>query len=100
MNFLKRLFRLGGPPAQKRGASSYLLTVRCNRCSDVIQTRINLDDDLSIDYAEDGSTTGYFCRKVLIGKQSCFQPIEVRLTFDPQRRFTERLINGGEFVEG
>ena len=99
MNFLKRLFGLGASPAQKRHANSYLLTVRCNRCSEVIQTRINLDDDLSIDYAENGATTGYFCRKVLIGKQSCFQPIEVRLSFDPQRRLTERLINDGDFVE-
>jgi len=100
VNFLKRLFGLGASPAQKRDANSYLLTVRCNRCGEVIQTRINLDDDLSIDYAEDGSTTGYFCRKVLMGTQSCFRPIEVRLTFDVQRRLTDRQISGGDFVEG
>jgi hypothetical protein len=100
VNFLKRLFGLGASPAQKPEGNSYLLTVRCHRCGEVIQTRINLNDDLSIDYAEDGSTAGYFCRKVLMGKQSCFRPIEVRLTFDAQRRLTDRQISGGDFVEG
>jgi len=100
VNFLKRLFGLGASLAQKREANAYLLTVRCSRCGEVIQTRVNLNDDLSVDYAEDGSPAGYFCRKVLMGKQSCFRPIEVRLTFDAQRRLTDRRISGGDFVEG
>jgi hypothetical protein len=40
----------------------------------------------------------YFSRKVLIGSRGCFEPIEVKLTFDPQRRLISREITGGQFT--
>jgi hypothetical protein len=55
---------------------------------------------LSANYDEDGNVTNYFCRKVLIGKERCFWPIEVLLTFDAHRRLTGQEVTGGHFVEG
>jgi hypothetical protein len=54
---------------------------------------------LSIEYGQDEKVSGYFCRKVLIGKQRCFQQIEVTLTFDAHHKLIERKVEGGKFVE-
>jgi len=77
----------------------YSLSVQCNRCGEVIQTQINLSNDLSVEYGEDEKATSYFCRKVLMGKQRCFQQIEVALTFDANRKLIDRKIEGGKFIE-
>jgi hypothetical protein len=37
-------------------------------------------------------------RKVLIGSGRCFQPIEVKLTFDANRNIISREITGGDFI--
>lgn len=97
MDLLKKLttlFAVSGPRSHW-----YPLSVRCNRCGEVIQTQINLSNDLSVEYGEDEKATGYFCRKVLMGKQRCFQQMEVALTFDANRKLIDRKIEGGKFVE-
>ena len=33
--------------------SSFLISVQCGRCGEVIQTRIDLNNDLSAEYGED-----------------------------------------------
>ena len=96
MSFLKKLT---GFLASRSGAPTGWVVVKCNRCGEVIRARVNLYNDLSMDYDEDGKAT-YFCRKVLIGEQHCFQRIEVRLTYDANRKLLSREITGGEFVEG
>jgi hypothetical protein len=93
---LSRLFRV---TPQERDDLSYMIAVQCDRCGEIIRSRVNLSDDLSANYDEDGNITNYFCRKVLIGRQRCFRPIEVLLTFDAQRRLKGREITGGRFVE-
>ena len=97
MDLLKKLatlFAVSSP-----GSHWYSLSVQCNRCGEVIQTRVNLSNDLSIEFGQDEKVSGYFCRKVLIGQQRCFQQIEVTLTFDAKRKVIERKIEGGKFVE-
>lgn len=74
------------------------VTVKCRRCGEVIRGRIDMRNELSLDYDEDGKMR-YVCRKVLIGDQRCFQPVEVVLTFDADRRLVDRQITGGEFVD-
>jgi hypothetical protein len=81
------------------GGHWYPLSVQCNRCGEVIETQVNLSNDLSIEFGPDEKVSGYFCRKVLIGQQRCFQPIEVTLTFDAKRKVIDRKIEGGKFVE-
>jgi hypothetical protein len=66
----------------------------------VIRAQVNLSNDLSVEYDDKGNVTSYFCRKVVIGKQRCYQPIEVTLTFDANRKLVERKIKDGKFVEG
>ncbi|MBE0409512.1 MAG: hypothetical protein IBX69_07255 [Anaerolineales bacterium] len=85
---------------------AYRLLVRCNRCGEIIESRIDLRNDLSMSYEDSVDRTtsvgapSYFCRKTLIGKQRCFQRVEVTLTFDQNRKILDRQITGGEFVSG
>jgi hypothetical protein len=94
MGFLKKLF--GGDPskAEKR---YYTFHVKCNRCGEVIEGRVDLDNDLSLDY--EGDSTVYFVRKGLVGENRCFQQIEVELKFTSGRELIEKQAQGGVFVE-
>jgi hypothetical protein len=94
MGFLKKLF--GGDPA-KPEKRYYTFHVKCNRCGEVIEGRVDLDNDLSLEY--EGDSTVYFVRKGLIGDNRCFQQIEVELKFTPSRELIERHVQGGVFVE-
>ncbi len=99
MNLLKKLSTLFATTARRSSAHVYPLAVQCNRYGEVIRTQINLNNDLSVEYDTDGNATTYFCRQVLIGKQRCYQPIEVTLTFDAKRKLMDRKITDGRFVE-
>jgi len=99
VNLLKKLSGLFAATASKHEADSCVFTVTCGRCGEVLRTRINPGADLSPDYDEGENVTAYYCRKVLIGKQHCFQPIEVTLKFDARHQLTDKQIAGGKFVE-
>jgi hypothetical protein len=99
MSFLQNLakiFTSGG------GSNTPVFTfsVTCNRCGEVLEGRVNLFNDLSLDYDEGGSPS-YTCRKVLMGsgEKHCFQQVEVALTFDTDRKLVSQEITGGKFVE-
>ena len=97
MGFLDKFSRLFRSP---RPASRYIpLEVRCKRCGETIHGQVDLYNDLSLDWNEDGSNPHYICRKVLMGQGICFQQVEVLLTFDTDRKLKERKINGGDFIE-
>ena len=97
MNLLKKLASLfSGPSAT---GDFHPIIVQCNRCGEIIEAQVNLKNDLSLEYDEQGEIRHYHCRKVLVGKQRCFQTIEVTLTFGPQRQLLDRQITGGKFVE-
>ena len=91
MGFLKNLF--GGATA-KPEKRFYVFQVKCNRCGEIIEGRVDLDNDLSLN--DEGN--GYLVRKALIGGNRCFQQIEVELNFDSSRQLTEKAIHGGEFT--
>jgi len=94
MGFLKNLF---GGGTQKPEKHFYTFNVKCNRCGEIIQGRVDLDNDLSINDAGDG----YLVRKGLIGsgEDYCFQQIEVTIQFSSQREMIGQEIQGGTFVE-
>ena len=92
MGFLKNLF--GGTPA-KPEKHYYTFNVKCKRCGEIIEGRVDLDNDLSLN--DEGN--GYIVRKGLIGGNRCFQQIEVELNFDSSRQLMEKTITGGTFVE-
>lgn len=96
MSLFKRVSSL---LSSKSGTPAEWVAVKCNRCGEVIRARINLYNDLSLEYDESGKEI-YFCRKMLMGEGRCFQRIEVELTYDANRKLLSREISGGQFVEG
>jgi hypothetical protein len=97
MDLLKRLTAAFNRPKPSQD-SGYWVYIRCERCGEPIQARIDLLNDLSVEYGKQDSDDRYFVRKQVIGSGLCFQPIEIELAFDHQRRLIDRSINGGEFI--
>ena len=93
MNFLQKLF--GGSPSSPQ-KHYYTFSVKCRRCGEIIEGRVNLDNDLSVEYAEGGDI--YYARKILMGENKCFQRVEVELKFTSSRELLEQHITGGEFT--
>ncbi|MEW5959054.1 MAG: hypothetical protein AB1801_15080 [Chloroflexota bacterium] len=89
LDSLKSIFA-GGPSGDQ---SSYWLYVRCRRCGEAIKTRIDLNNDLSLN--DEG---GFVVNKTLIGRKFCFERVEVSLTFDANRRLLDRHISRGDFL--
>ncbi len=100
MSLIKKISRFFAGPNQGNKTGSLEITVACSRCGEVIRSRIDLANDLSAEYGEGDQETAYLCRKVLIGKQGCYAPIEILLRFDAGRKFIDRQITGGRFAEG
>ncbi len=76
----------------------YPLSVKCNRCGEILTAQVNMANDLSVEYNATGNPQSYSCRKVLLGSSRCFQSIEVVLKFDSRRSLQEKEIHGGTFV--
>ena len=93
MNFFKKLFT----PREPYKKEYYAFAVKCKCCGETISGRIDLDNDLSVEYETGGDA--YFARKVLMGENKCFQRVEVNLKFNAERQLIEKEIIGGEFVE-
>jgi len=92
MSFLKNLFSGATAKPEKK---YYTFHVKCNRCGEIIEGRVDLDDDLSLN--DEGN--GYLARKGLMGGNRCFQQIEVELRFTSTRDMIEQEIKGGAFVK-
>ncbi len=92
---LKRLMKFLTRPNNGR---EYWFYVRCGRCGEVIKGRIDMLNDLSLQYPENGGDDHYFTRKVLMGSNRCFQRIETEFTFDLNRNLTGKEITGGTFI--
>ncbi len=90
MGFLKNLF--GG--SSTSSAEFFTFAVRCDRCSETITGKVNLNNDLSLTHEG-----GYFARKVLMGGGRCFQQVEVTLNFDGSKQLVRKHVNGGRFIE-
>lgn len=93
MGLFKKLFSV--PTAAK--TDFYFFAVKCSRCGEVIEGRVNLSNDPSLEY--EGNRSIYYVRKVLMGEARCFQRIEVELKFNPERNLVDRKVSGGDFVE-
>ncbi|HET9911838.1 MAG TPA: hypothetical protein VFQ13_08110 [Anaerolineales bacterium] len=92
MGFLKNLFGGGSAKPEKR---YYIFNIKCNRCGEIIEGRVDLDNDLSLSDQGDN----YLVRKGLIGNNRCFQRIEVEMQFTSDRKLIEQQAQGGTFVE-
>ena len=96
MNFFKKISKFLSASRDK--SPTYWLYVQCNHCHEKIKTRVNLYNDLSIRYGEKNEADTYFCRKVIIGNERCYRPIEVEMTFDRNRKLKDQQITGGQFI--
>jgi hypothetical protein len=94
MGFLKKLF--SSIPA-KPDKKYYVFKVKCNRCGEIIEGRVDLDNDLSVEFEDDREV--FYVRKGLIGNNRCFQQIEVELKFNASRELMEQNVQGGMLVE-
>lgn len=96
MSFFKKIAQIVSPPAD---SNVYWVYAKCNRCGEPVRARINLSNDLSINYGDKKSDDKFFCRKVIMGTGKCFQRIEVELTFNKNRNLLNREIQGGQFID-
>lgn len=92
MGFLKKLF--GGGDSTRGDRDGAYFYVKANRTGEVIQVRLNINNDLSA--VDDGK--GYFTRKMIVGQRS-FERIEAEFHFDKSRRFVSAEVSGGELVD-
>jgi hypothetical protein len=100
MGFFKKISEMFSPSGPQKPADfATYITVKCDRCGELIQGRINLRNDLSLEDGSSPSNPTFFCRKVLIGEKRCFQTIEIELSFDNKRNIIQRQISGGTFVD-
>lgn len=99
MSILQKITQLFASPSRPDEAA-YWVTVKCNRCGEEIRSRIDLRNDLSIEYSEGNEGPTFFTRKLLVGESGrCFQRIEIELTFDTHKSLINREISGGQFVD-
>ncbi|HEY79867.1 MAG TPA: hypothetical protein EYP25_07665 [Anaerolineae bacterium] len=93
MSFLDLIKKAFSSPNSDR---NYWVHVRCDRCGEVITARVDLYNDLSMDF----DVKQYRVHKVLVGtgRYHCFQRIEVTLVFDKNKRLVDRSIHGGTFL--
>jgi hypothetical protein len=97
MSFLQKLLSIFQSPTLPKDYA-YYFTVKCHRCGEEIRGRVNLANDITIEYGERETIT-YHCRKVVMGEKQCFQRIEVDLVFDAKKNVLDRQISGGVFVD-
>jgi hypothetical protein len=103
LGFLKKLPSLFHKPAQNKETPTNWVYVRCNRCGEVLRTRINLYNDLSVEYGETNKKNTFVCRKLISGdgrgSQRCFQKIEIFLRYNAQRSLIDQEIIGGVLAD-
>ena len=96
MSLFKRITSFFSPRVEQRNFYFY---VQCQQCQEVLRGRVDLFNDLSVEYDQRGAPASYFTRKVLVGSHRCYRPIEVELSFDRKRSLMNQEIKGGKFVE-
>jgi hypothetical protein len=94
MGIYAKLGRLLSPP--RPAERFYHFRVKCRRCGEILEGRVDLHNDPSLDF-ESGKEV-YFCRKVLVGSGHCYQQVETTFKLDEGRKILERQVSGGEFM--
>lgn len=81
-------------------SNDYLnVTIRCKRCGEQIQTRVNLNNDLSFEESTD--SIGFFCRKGMMGTgvNHCYEKFELTVCFDEHKKvLSTEILGKGELV--
>jgi hypothetical protein len=99
MSFHKKLGNIFSSSPSQSDRILYLY-VQCSRCGEKLQARVDTWNELTPDYDDNSDDpSAYFCRKVLVGEKLCFQPVELNLTFDKNRKLVKQEITGGKFID-
>ncbi|MEM8532458.1 MAG: hypothetical protein AAGF95_16565 [Chloroflexota bacterium] len=93
MNFLRKLFG-GNQPASDGAVHLY---VKCKRCGAPVHARVDLRNELVPEYGDGDEIIGYKLTKEMMDSR-CFQLMRAEITYDRQRRETNRTIDGGTFI--
>ncbi len=92
MQLLKNIFSAFSNPDS--GQTDCWIYVQTHRSKQVLATRINLSNDISL---QDDDT--YYCRKMLTGKQGrIFEQIEVQLWFAQNKTLVDQKVTGAKFI--
>lgn len=95
MRWLKRFFT--ARPRQPANTALWLY-VRCSRCGEAIQVRVDRRYDLASEWRDPGEPgPAYTVHKDIVG-EGCFQRISVDVGFDAGFRIVEQQIRGGAFL--
>jgi hypothetical protein len=97
MSLLKKLSSMIAS-SQRKETPHLWVYAECDRCGEKLRARVNLYNDLSIQFAKIGRKNTYFTHKKLIGNGPCFNAIEVELTFDRNRMLIDHTIQGGRWI--
>jgi hypothetical protein len=99
MGIFKKLGNLfSGAPSQADRA--LYLYVQCDRCGEKLKARVDLWNEITPEFdGKSEEAISYHCRKVLIGENRCYNPIELRLRFDKNHKLVEKEIYGGKFID-
>jgi hypothetical protein len=95
MSWLNKIRSFFQPP---RSDQNFWFYVKCDHCHEILKGRVDMFNNLSVEYDNEHQGSTYFCRKVMIGSNRCYKPIEVKFTFDSSKKLLDRQISGGIFV--
>jgi hypothetical protein len=99
MNLFKKINNIFHIPPPKLDRALYLY-VQCDKCGEKLRARVDVWNDLTADFGEGSDdAASYHCRKVLVGANKCYQPIEIELKFDKNHKLIDKQINGGRFID-
>ena len=99
MSILKKLGKILSSPPAKTERAMYLY-VQCTKCGEKLRARVDVWNELTPDYdGKSDAATSYHCRKVLVGENKCYQPVELRLKFDRNHKLVEKTILGGKYID-
>jgi hypothetical protein len=99
MSFLKKIGNIFSSSPSNSDRIVYLY-VQCSRCGEKMKARVDTWNELTPDYeGNSDDPASYFCRKVLVGEKLCFQPVELSLTFDKNRKLVNQEISGGMYID-
>ena len=98
MSFLKNFGKIFSTRAPDPDRALFLY-VQCRKCGEKLRARVDTYNELTPDYnGSSDQAASYFCRKVLVGEKLCYQPIELRLKFDKNRKLVDKQVSGGKFI--
>jgi len=101
-NIFKNLTRLFLGPASGAGGGDpdgLYYYVKCDRCGEVVQVRLNRNNDLSVEYGEGGEKSDVLQAHKLIVGQKCPNRMEADFIFDRNRSLVQKNVTAGKFVD-